>query len=557
MQPLHLKYRPQNLEQLVGQEPIKKALSNAIARNRIVQAYLFAGPKGTGKTSTARILAKSLNCTEAKEPTIAPCGKCSSCRTIELGSSLDVSEIDAASHNGVDYARELVERSHLAPAVGRYRIFIIDECHMLSNSAQNALLKCIEEPPARTIFILATTELHKVLPTIASRCQVFNFQRISQTAIARYLKTITDPEKISIDPEAIALIAKTAKGSLRDSLQLLSQLALLDETISCDRLLEIAGQCTGSELSELLLVLASGNPFAILQQSRSLLESGKTPELILDNIICAFRDLLVVKQFIKAEGRWQKAEGNLEAFAHTSSVIGHQNLLEIAQQWQLKDIQQAFDQLQTSGQQLRHNPNADTWLEVCLLNLRQEAGGRRQKTESKAVPQRCHGIQVDSTKEQSNADASQIEGSSEDSGTKINASTVPEQSKPFAICHLASALTETWNQIINSTSAKNQKFLSVAQLDSLDSENQKAVLRVPASDGDKFNKHKEAIARRMEKVLGYLPSLTIETEQLPSGEKGAGSGETGVGRPKSGFKLSPLHPTPQHPCSLNRGGGMR
>ncbi|MEG4602605.1 DNA polymerase III subunit gamma/tau, partial [Microcoleus sp. F6_B3] len=181
-QPLHLKYRPKNLQELVGQDTIKTTLTNAITSDKIAQAYLFTGPRGTGKTSTARILAKSLNCLNSKKPTATPCGECSSCKTIDSCSSLDVTEIDAASHNGVDDARELIQHSNFAPAMSRYRIWILDECHQLSTSAQNALLKCLEEPPAHVVFILCTTEAHKVLPTIISRCQTFNFRALSVDA---------------------------------------------------------------------------------------------------------------------------------------------------------------------------------------------------------------------------------------------------------------------------------------------------------------------------------------------------------------------------------------
>src|SRR6476619_295851 len=200
---LHQKYRPKILAELVGQPYVPTALTNDIDRMHIAKAYLIAGSRGTGKTSTARIFAKSLNCLSFDGPTDEPCGTCQSCRSIETSNSLDVSEIDAASNNGVDDARALVERSSLAPVQGRYRIFLIDESHMLTQQSQNALLKCIEEPPPHVVFILCTTEVHKVLPTIVSRCQVFHFRALSIQTIAQHLQEVANAEVIAINDDAL------------------------------------------------------------------------------------------------------------------------------------------------------------------------------------------------------------------------------------------------------------------------------------------------------------------------------------------------------------------
>ncbi|MEG4469352.1 DNA polymerase III subunit gamma/tau, partial [Microcoleus sp. AT9_B5] len=219
------KYRPRSLSELAGQEYIQRTLSNAVKTNKIAPAYLFAGERGTGKTSTARILAKSLNCTSADKPTVKPCGKCQSCRSIEKGSSLDVAEIDAASHNGVDDARALIERSHFAPVISRYRVFILDEVHCLSSQAFNALLKCLEEPPHHVVFILCTTEQHKVLPTINSRCQTFLFRSLPIPAIVKQLTMVAQKESIAIAEAAKIAIARAANGGMRDALQCAIRLA--------------------------------------------------------------------------------------------------------------------------------------------------------------------------------------------------------------------------------------------------------------------------------------------------------------------------------------------
>ncbi|MDX2245121.1 MAG: DNA polymerase III subunit gamma/tau, partial [Leptolyngbyaceae cyanobacterium bins.302] len=200
--PLHLKYRPQTLESLVGQPDVQTTLSNAVKRNRIPPAILLIGPKGTGKTSTARIFAKSINCLSDR-PTLNPCGKCESCRSIESSISLDVTEMDAASHGGVDDARELIQRIQIAPVKGAYRVVILDEAQMLTREAQNALLKTFEEPPGHVVFILCTTDPHKILPTIVSRCLTLTFRSLAIDTVCNHLKHIADQEAIAITSDAI------------------------------------------------------------------------------------------------------------------------------------------------------------------------------------------------------------------------------------------------------------------------------------------------------------------------------------------------------------------
>jgi DNA polymerase-3 subunit gamma/tau len=221
-QVFYRKWRSQTFAEIVGQEPITKTLYNALISDRISHAYLFCGPRGTGKTSTARILAKAVNCLDRTDG--EPCNSCDICQAITEVRSLDVIEIDAASNTGVDDIRSLREKVNYAPNQSRYKVYIIDEVHMLSNSASNALLKTLEEPPSHVIFILATTEVHKILPTILSRCQRFDFRRLSQADIISKLNRICEKEEIHIKPEALQLIAKSATGSLRDAENLLEQL---------------------------------------------------------------------------------------------------------------------------------------------------------------------------------------------------------------------------------------------------------------------------------------------------------------------------------------------
>ena len=222
---LYRKWRPQTFKDLVGQEHISRTLANAITSGHIGHAYLFAGPRGTGKTSTAKILAKALNCEHG--PTPEPCGKCEQCRKITEGSSMDVFEIDAASNRGIDEIRDLRETVKFAPVDGRYKVYIIDEVHMLTTEAFNALLKTLEDPPAHVVFILATTEAHKVPPTIQSRCQRYDFKRITVGEIEGRLRYIAKEMKMEAEDEALSMIAIQADGGMRDALSILDQCAAL------------------------------------------------------------------------------------------------------------------------------------------------------------------------------------------------------------------------------------------------------------------------------------------------------------------------------------------
>ena len=294
-EPLHHKYRPQTFGQLVGQDAIATTLTNAIRHRRIVPAYLFSGPRGTGKTSSARILAKSLNCLSAPQPTDQPCGSCEVCRGITNGSTLDVIEIDAASNTGVDNIRELIERAQFAPVQCRYKVYVIDECHMLSVAAFNALLKTLEEPPERVVFVLATTDPQRVLPTIISRCQRFDFRRIPLEAMVKHLQMIAEKEQIHITPEAVQMVAQIAQGGLRDAESLLDQLSLLSGEITVERVWDFVGAVPEQDLLRLLQAIANADSTAILDQTRALLNIGREPLIVLQNLAEFYRDLLIAK----------------------------------------------------------------------------------------------------------------------------------------------------------------------------------------------------------------------------------------------------------------------
>ena len=360
-EPLHHKYRPQTFNDLVGQETIALTLSNALKQEKIAPAYLFTGPRGTGKTSSARILAKSLNCLASSKPTPEPCGKCEACLAIARGSALDVMEIDAASNTGVDNIREIIERSRFAPVQCRYKIYAIDECHMLSTAAFNALLKTLEEPPPRVVFILATTDPQRVLSTIISRCQRFDYRRIPLTEMTAHLKYIADAEQIAIADDALTLIAQIANGGLRDAESLLDQLSLLPEEISVAKVWDLVGAVPEQDLLKLLQAINRDDSLEILQQCRSLLDRGREPLIVLQNLASFYLNLLIAKT----------APQRPDLIAVTETCW--QNLCTEAANWDTSSILRGQQQLKEAETQLKHTTQPRLWLEVALLGLLPQA----------------------------------------------------------------------------------------------------------------------------------------------------------------------------------------
>jgi len=286
------KWRPQTFDELIGQEPVCKILKNAIKQNKVSHAYIFSGPRGVGKTSAARILSKALNCD--KGPTDEPCGDCLSCRSVLSGSSIDVIEIDAASNTGVENIRDLREGVKYAPSFGRYKVYIIDETHMLSNSAFNALLKTLEEPPSHVVFILATTEPRKIPPTVLSRCQHLSFKRIPHSKIKERLELISKSENIKASESAIELIARAADGSMRDSLTILDQVLSFSDEITESDVKDLLGFTDVEILSNLLTAVIEGDRKLIIKLISELTDSGADLRMIMRDLLSFIRKLLIM-----------------------------------------------------------------------------------------------------------------------------------------------------------------------------------------------------------------------------------------------------------------------
>jgi len=354
------KYRPQTFDDLVGQTHVSRTLKNAVAQNRLAHAYLFVGPRGVGKTSTARILAKSLNC--IKGPTVTPCGVCDNCREIAGGNSLDVIEIDGASNNSVEDVRQLRENVRYAPAKGRYKIYLIDEVHMLSSAAFNALLKTLEEPPAHVKFIFATTEPQKVLATILSRCQRFDLHRIPANLIAQHLQFIAKKEKITLQPAAAHAIARGAEGGLRDAESMLDQLvAFCGEKIAENDVLNVFGFTSEQTVSDLTGRILRGETPKAIDLLHEQCEAGKDMMRLAGDLIAYLRDLLVFKA--KPDALNEDVDPDVQkTLAAHAELISTDRLLEL------------IEQFAAAEGRMKWAPNKKLHFEVAIIKAIQSLG---------------------------------------------------------------------------------------------------------------------------------------------------------------------------------------
>ena len=350
---LYRKYRSQTFDELIGQEHVSRTLKNALAEGRVAHAYLFTGPRGTGKTSTARILAKALNCVNG--PTPEPCGKCDSCVAITQGSSLDVFELDAASHSGVDETREILSGVSLATAGGRKKVYVIDEVHMLTTQSFNALLKTLEEPPDHVVFVLATTDPHKVLPTIVSRTQRFDFRRITVEDLERHLADIAEREAIKIDSDALTVIARHAEGSARDALSALDQLSSLEDKVTVEDAERLLGDRDDDALVEVFDAIAAHDVGTVFTRLHSLVAQGSDPRQLAFAAMEHARALLLVAAAPDAGSLLDASESDRATLSLQADHFTPESLVRL------------MDLLGKAITEMRNAPNHRLLLEVALV----------------------------------------------------------------------------------------------------------------------------------------------------------------------------------------------
>lgn len=380
------KYRPQKFNDLIGQDHIRQTLANALQNGSFSHAYLFSGPKGSGKTSTARLLAKALNCQgRSLEPnSFEPCNKCISCREIASGASLDMAEIDAASNRGIDEMRELRDKIRFAPTAGRYKVYIIDECHMLTKDAFNALLKTLEEPPNHAIFVLATTERHKVPPTILSRTQSFEFKKADQTEMMKLLNHIVKKENLQIEPAALKLIARLSFGAYRDGLSMLDQVASLSgekaEIITLAQTQAVLGQTAEGLAWEFAAFLAQNERQNALKMTEKVYFEGKDLENFVSQVITIFRQVMLSKSGLASEFEASKDE--------------REKLTQMAADLSLEKIVQIIEKLSETSGKLKALVLGQLPLEMAVVELT-DAENQKSKVKSHDL---SHGFEIEEIK---------------------------------------------------------------------------------------------------------------------------------------------------------------
>ncbi len=504
---------------MVGQEHIVRTLSNAVEKDRVHHAYLFVGSRGTGKTSMAKILARSLNCVQG--PTLTPCGECEPCRTIAAGTSLDVIEMDAASNRSVDDIRDLRERVGFAPAAGRWKVYILDEAHMLTKEAWNAFLKTLEEPPPNTAFVLATTEPQKVMATIVDRCQRFDFQRPSLEQIAEVVRRVAQAEGITIDDGAVALLSRSASGSFRDALGTLDQLvAFGGEAVTTDVVVELLGAADAELLFDTTDALANGDARAALEAVDRLARSGRDPGQFARDLIAHLRQLLVTR-----------ATGDVpESF--TVTVAQPDRLAAQAEGIDDAKLVGAIDALSAAVAAMREGDDPRLTLEVALLKVatpsldssREALLRRIESLESRLGA----GAAVEASPEGRAGDESPSRAPAEDerppsepsgsappaapSSTEIQKAEAPE---PEARTATATAdvdierVVEVWPAVVDHLRDSGSAMLSTLFDDAkpLGIDEERSVLRIGFPDSAKFQKKKAESSANVERMAEAIGSI--------------------------------------------------
>ena len=471
------KWRPQTLSEVVGQDPVTQTLRHAVETARIAHAYLFCGPRGTGKTSTARILAKAVNC-----PDVAggePCNACDTCRSVADGRALDVIEIDAASNRGIDEIRSLREKANYAPSLARYKVYIIDEVHMLTEAACNALLKTLEEPPPHVIFVLATTEAHKVLPTIVSRCQRFNFHRLRQSDIVDKLKLICKKEKIHIEPSSLELIARAATGSLRDAENILQQMiAYYGNRIELDQIQAELGMGWDSRVRELARCVVNRDVGAGLRTVNNLNSDGADLRQFNLGLVEYLRGLLLVRS-----GCGEALDATSEDLAEMSSLATNAPM-----DYLLRAVK-SF-----SGIDFRSNNYSALSLEIALLDCALSSQPAKQQPTVATPPEAVHAPEMTEPPDRTEADipvAVDPHSVAPEDGSEVPAtmssSSVPGEDVPRDIDYVRSRWREFIKSLRGEGSSGNLDAFLRSACDPLDLVDDTLVL------GFRYPFHKEKI----------------------------------------------------------------
>ncbi|MDA9746023.1 DNA polymerase III subunit gamma/tau [Prochlorococcus sp. AH-736-K20] len=520
--PFHQKYRPNNLDELVGQKFISITLKQALLTKKIAPAYLFNGPRGTGKTSSARIFAKSLNCLAFDQPTINPCCKCDLCRQITDGNSLDIIEIDAASNTGVENIRELIDRARFAPTQARWKVYVIDECHMLSTAASNALLKTIEEPPSRVVFILATTNPERVLNTIQSRCQKFDFRRISPNDIFQHLSDIAENECIEYEVQALKMIAKRSNGGMRDAQSLLEQLNLLPEGITINNIQNLLGEVSEIELKNLIISLVENNPESLIITCSKLYDTGNEPIQIINGLLNITRDLLLHTTNNKYSDLYYTSDEFQDELDKISKRINKSTIIK----W--------HNNLRNIEYQIKTSENPRLWFEIHLTALldNQEINSFKNKEESKnnAMEEKHENIKNITAINKENISAEiQKPTITKEIGHEELIEKKDEKLKKFDVLEKESKenisdknqnntgsnnLKEKWELILSKVELPSTRMLlsQQAELESFDSE--KITISLSPNWENMIKSRKIIIENTVKKIFGDQIILNFSTKQL-------------------------------------------
>ena len=442
-QALYRKFRPTEFEDVKGQEHIVTTLKNQIKADRIGHAYLFCGTRGTGKTTVAKIFAKAVNCEHPVDG--SPCGECPSCRAIADGSSMNVIEIDAASNNGVDNIRQIREEVSYRPTEGKYKVYIIDEVHMLSTGAFNALLKTLEEPPSYVIFILATTEAHKIPITILSRCQRYDFHRISIDTIAARLSDLMLQEKVDVEEKAIRYVAKAGDGSMRDALSLLDQCIAfhLGETLTYENVLEVLGAVDTEVFSRLLRQIIDKNVAAAISILDELVDEGRELGQLVSDFTWYLRNLLLIQSSDDMEEVLDMSQDSIDALKEEAKLISPEVLLRYIR---------IFSEL---GNQVRYASQKRIVIEIAIIKLCRP----EMETDQTSIIDRLESLEQ---KMAQGVPAAQVQAGTMPQSTTSGAAQVKKPALPKAIPEDIQAAIKNWRSIISEVGGNTKVYLNKA-----------------------------------------------------------------------------------------------